>query len=516
MIAENEWFAVLKSSTLKRILLLTAFLPIAASAIFFSCKKERSCEGCIENNKPPIAIAGPDQVITLPTDSVSLDGGSSGDPDGTITVWLWKKLSGPASFNISNSSASNSVVKNLVQGVYQFELKVTDNGGLSSTDTIQIKVTDPSQPNRPPVANAGTDQTITLPTNSITLNGSGSTDPDNNIASYVWTKISGPPSSSIDNASVVQTQVINLVGGTHQFELIVTDSEGLSAKDTVLVLVVNPKPACTDCKIVFVSDRDGNAEIYSCNVEGSNIRRLTNDAGTDYQPAWSPDGTQIAFISDRTGHSELYIMNVDGSNVVRKTFSGSNSQHPAWSPDGTKIVYSALSNGSSNIWVVGATSGSPSLLFEAVGWDDQPAWSPDGTKIAVVSDWMAYDFVTDIYTISSDGSGFTALTGSFVDNSDYLQPNWSPGGTKLAMAIMQKIGINQYYTQVGVMNPDGSGITVIKSDVAAWTRPSWSGDGTRIAYTSLDGSRMDVSWVSADGSASGTIVTNGWSANWQR
>ena len=64
--------------------------------IFISCKKETSCEGC-KGNKPPIAIAGPDQVITLPTDSVLLDGRSSSDPDGTISVWLWTKISGPAS-----------------------------------------------------------------------------------------------------------------------------------------------------------------------------------------------------------------------------------------------------------------------------------------------------------------------------------------------------------------------------------------------------------------------------------
>jgi hypothetical protein len=52
-------------------------------------------------NKPPIAVAGPDQVVTLPTDSVSLDGSSSSDPDGRISEWLWTKISGPASFDIS-------------------------------------------------------------------------------------------------------------------------------------------------------------------------------------------------------------------------------------------------------------------------------------------------------------------------------------------------------------------------------------------------------------------------------
>lgn len=81
---------------------------------------------------------------------------------------------------------------------------MTDNAGLSAKDTVQVIVNDPSQSNRPPVANAGSDQTITLPTNTVSLNGSVSTDPDNNITGYVWTKISGPSSFNIANTIATQ------------------------------------------------------------------------------------------------------------------------------------------------------------------------------------------------------------------------------------------------------------------------------------------------------------------------
>jgi len=374
--------------------------------------------------------------------------------------------------------------------------------------------------NHPPVANAGNDTTIMLPGNTVNLNGSLSFDPDNNITGYLWTKISGPSSFNITDANVVQTPVINLVQGVYLFELKVTDADGLFDRDTIQVTVVNKPPACTNCKIVFVSDRDGNAEIYSCNGDGSNIRRLTNNAATDDQPAWSPDGSHIAFVSDRTGQSEIYIMNADGSNVVRRTFSGSYPRNPAWSPDGARIAYSSISNGGgSNISVVGAMSGSPSVLFE------DPhiralSWSPDGTKLALVSDRFAYDFVWDIFTINADGTNLTALTDDIFDHFDYLFPSWSPSGTKIAMMIRQEINIGatpapQYNTQIGVMTPDGNGITAIISGTAPKTRTSWSPDGTMIAYTSLSGSRTDISWVSADGSASGIIVTNGWNADWQ-
>ena len=74
--------------------------------VFYSCKKENPCDGCINGNKPPVANAGPDQSITLPTDSISLNALASIDPDGTISTWLWKKISGPVSANIVNPAAA--------------------------------------------------------------------------------------------------------------------------------------------------------------------------------------------------------------------------------------------------------------------------------------------------------------------------------------------------------------------------------------------------------------------------
>jgi hypothetical protein len=117
-----------------------------ACILFISCKKEKSCDNCISNppttnNKPPIASAGPDQIITLPINSVEVNGIGSSDPDGTIVSYLWTKIYGPDTFfNIVNVSAVKTVINDLVKGSYQFELTVKDNGGLYSKDTIQITV----------------------------------------------------------------------------------------------------------------------------------------------------------------------------------------------------------------------------------------------------------------------------------------------------------------------------------------------------------------------------------------
>jgi hypothetical protein len=213
------------------------FLLLVPVFIFPSCKRELSCEGCAANNKPPVAMAGPDTPITLPTDSVSLDGSASNDPDGKISAWQWTKITGPASFQITNAKTAKTIVKKLVVGVYQFELKVTDDEGASTKDTVMITVDSVATSNHPPIACAGADTIITLPYNTATLNGSCSTDPDNNITSYLWTKVAGPSSLTIANANAVTTQVSELTEGTYQFELKVTDAGGLFSKDTVQVTV---------------------------------------------------------------------------------------------------------------------------------------------------------------------------------------------------------------------------------------------------------------------------------------
>ena len=184
-----------------------------------------------------MAIAGIDRVITLPINSTPLDGSTSGDPDGSVTNWFWTKISGPSSFTIVNPSGAITTVNNLVEGIYEFELKVTDNEGLSSKDSIRVIVNAISSTNRPPVANAGHALTINLPNNRVLLDGTGSSDPDNNIRSYHWNKIAGRSHFNIVNPNAVQTEVTNLVEGPYKFELTVTDAEGLVSKDTVAINV---------------------------------------------------------------------------------------------------------------------------------------------------------------------------------------------------------------------------------------------------------------------------------------
>jgi Tol biopolymer transport system component len=85
-------------------------------------------------------------------------------------------------------------------------------------------------------------------------------------------------------------------------------------------------------KILFVSDRDGNPEIYVVSPDGSGQRNLTRHPGYDSDPAWSPDGAKIAFTTKREGNFEIYVMNADGSGQHNLTRNPAVDRFPVWSP----------------------------------------------------------------------------------------------------------------------------------------------------------------------------------------
>ncbi|WP_158267430.1 PKD domain-containing protein [Adhaeribacter arboris] len=186
----------------------------------------------------PIANAGTDVTVTLPTNTVTLSGTGT-DTDGTIKQYIWNQVSGPSASKISNTLVANPVVSGLVAGTYVFSLVVTDSqSNVSAADFINV-IVNSTTTNAAPVANAGSDITVTLPTNTLTLSGTG-TDKDGTIKQYIWNQVSGPNTAKLSNSLVANPVASGLAAGTYVFSLVVTDNQSaVSAADYVSVIVNN-------------------------------------------------------------------------------------------------------------------------------------------------------------------------------------------------------------------------------------------------------------------------------------
>ena len=109
----------------------------------------------------------------------------------------------------------------------------------------------------------------------------------------------------------------------------------LASLITLTLIVALAATACAeqDARIAFISDRDGNEELYVMNADGSDVTRLTDTGGhISYDHRWSPDGRRIAFASDQSGNYEIYVMNSDGSGLVRLTDNTSRDFAPHLAP----------------------------------------------------------------------------------------------------------------------------------------------------------------------------------------
>lgn len=180
----------------------------------------------------------------------------------------------------------------------------------------------------------------------------------------------------------------------------------------------SPAVSMIDGKVVFASTREGNMEVYSCDADGANVKRLTFTKAIDTSPCWSPNGYQIAFTSDRGGSPQIYVMDADGGNTRRLTFEGNYQDSPAWSPKGDKIAYMSQSEGKFDIWTIQPDGSNPTQITANSGSIEYPTWSPDGSHIAFSSQTGNK---TDIYSIKADGTDVRKITNC----GNAKMPDWS-------------------------------------------------------------------------------------------
>src|SRR5687768_3840064 len=249
--------------------------------------------------------------------------------------------------------------------------------------------------------------------------------------------------------------------------------------------------------VLFVSDRDGNSEVYIKDLDGSPPRRLTNHPAHDEFPTFSPDGTQIVFNSNRHDENfDVYLMNVDGTGLRRLTTWNSDEEiRPGcWSPDGTRIAIASTKDGKPNVYVMDVEPFSPAPILQDAAKDFRyPSYSPDGGSLIYVS--QGEDKSGELYIRDLTKREDTLLLKS---ESWDLSPRISPNGDSIALQV--RIGGNAEVCVIGVA---GGELRNLTNNPTRDADPSWSPDGSRIAFVSNRDGNYDVFnlyLMNADGS----------------
>jgi uncharacterized repeat protein (TIGR01451 family) len=290
------------------------------------------------------------------------------------------------------------------------------------------------------------------------------------------------------------------------------DNDGVPDSADNCPLVPNPQ------KILFVTSRDGNNEIYVVNLNGTGAQRLTNHTATDTSPRYSQATNKIVFVSTRDGNNEIYTMDPDGSNVTRITNNPRTDRNASFSPDGTKIIFESDRDAVTptgfhfEVYVMNADgtnqtrlTNTPTNAFNRAV-SAHASYSPDGSRIVFTSDRdssVGFGYQNEIYLMNPDGTGVVRLTNA--PRSDF-NPAYSTDGSKIAFTSDRDSSNER---EIYVMNADGSNQTRLTTNSALEHSPSFSPDGRQIAFvSSRDDGRDHVFVMNADGSNQIRLMSN--------
>jgi TolB protein len=149
-------------------------------------------------------------------------------------------------------------------------------------------------------------------------------------------------------------------------------------------------------RFAFSSTHEGNQEIYTAALDGSDVVRLSRHPGHDAHPCWSPDGKTIAFATDRWGTGlEIASVRPDGTGLTRLTESRGLDDYPAYSPKGSRLAFVSNRDGQYEIYLSAADGSHPINFSQHPLGDTFPTWTPDGRSITFVSE---RDGGSDLYT----------------------------------------------------------------------------------------------------------------------
>ena len=235
-------------------------------------------------------------------------------------------------------------------------------------------------------------------------------------------------------------------------------------------------------EILFDMTVSGNRDIYRAALDGRDLVGLTTHAAKDYDP--TVGGGVIVFVSERNGNPELYARPLAGGAETRLTNTADSEQYPALSPDGRRLAF-VLGFGLTRLYVANGDASNTTRPDPTHGHDGTlevaPAWSPDGRTLAFVSTASG---LPGLYTWDGDKAVLLEVSGA----GDF-EPAWSPDGQRIAFASNRTGDVELY-----LLDLETNEIRRLTERVGSDGFPAWLPDG-RIVYVAYDGTVPELRWL---------------------
>jgi TolB protein len=235
------------------------------------------------------------------------------------------------------------------------------------------------------------------------------------------------------------------------------------------------------CRMVFVSDRTGNKELYVSDYDGFNVHQLTSNGSINRAPACSPDGRWLVYTSYRRGNPDQFLFDLkETKERLFCAFPGLNSG-ASWDRDGDRLALTLSRDGNAELYQVKSDGSDLRRLTRSPAIDCSPCWSPNGRQVVFTSDRAGSP---QIYVLDVGDLSVSRLVrvGQYCDS-----PVWSPKGDLIAFAAREG-----GFFDLWLVDPTGGKLRRLTYKGESNEDPSWAPNGQHLAYTSWRNAKADI------------------------